>query len=103
MQQTPSKHASPLWHWLVAVQAAPDALLKAADTERTPRMLTVQVPLPVHEPDQPVKTEPASAVAVSTTSVDAEKLAEQLVPQLMPAGDDVIVPLPAPLLLTVNE
>jgi hypothetical protein len=64
---------------------------------------TVQVLVPVQPPpDQPVKTEPALAVAVRTTELPEGKLAEQLVPQLMPAGALVTLPLPSPARTTVS-
>ncbi len=53
-------------------------------------------PVPVH----PAKTEPAAAVAVRVTTVPLVRLDEQAVPQLMPAGELVIVPVPVPVLRT---
>src|SRR2546427_6989810 len=65
--------------------------------------VTVQVPVPEQPPPlQPVKVEPAAGVAVSVTAVPLEKLAEQVAPQLIPAGELVTVPLPVPALLTVS-
>ena len=58
--------------------------------------------MPEHAPDQPVKVEPVSAEAVSVTDVPELKLYEQMVPQLMPAGELLIVPLPVPALMTVR-
>jgi len=65
--------------------------------------VNVHVGLLVHEPAllQPVKLEPDAGAAVSVT-LPFGMLAVQVVPQLMPAGDDVTVPVPAPALLTVN-
>jgi hypothetical protein len=64
---------------------------------------TVHVPVPEQPPpDQPVNREPDAAVAVSTTLVPYSKEAEHEVPQLMPAGIEVTVPLPAPVLLTAS-
>src|SRR5439155_6091994 len=54
-------------------------------------------------PGQPVKVEPAAGVAVSVTTVPLAKLAEQVAPQVMPAGELVTVPLPVPALLAVSE
>ena len=66
--------------------------------------VTVQVPLPEHPPPlQPVNVEPAAGAAVSVTPVPLANDAEHVVPHEMPAGVLVIVPLPAPLLLTVSE
>src|SRR2546428_11284781 len=53
-------------------------------------------------PLQPVKVEPAAGVAVSVTAVPLVKLAEQVAPQLMPAGELVTVPLPVPAGVTVR-
>ena len=58
--------------------------------------MTVQAPL------QPAKVEPLSAVAVSVTLVPAAKLALQLEPQLTPVGEEVIIPLPMPVFVTLS-
>lgn len=47
--------------------------------------------------------EPGAAVADSTTPVPWSKLVVQVVPQLIPAGELVIVPVPAPVGVMVNE
>src|SRR6266550_3954752 len=66
-------------------------------------MVAVQAPVPEHPPPlQPVKVEPAAGVAVSVTTVPLAKLAEQVAPQVIPAGELVTVPLPVPALLTVS-
>jgi len=57
--------------------------------------VTVQAPVPA-QPVQPVKVEPAAGVAVSVTAVPLAKLAEQVAPQVIPAGELVTVPLPVP-------
>lgn len=58
---------------------------------------------PLHAvPDQPVKIEAAPAVAVSVTSVFGAYDSEQSVPQSMPVGAEVTVPLPEPLFATVT-
>src|SRR5207247_1969528 len=46
--------------------------------------------------------EPATGLAVSVTAVPLVKLAEQVAPQVIPAGELVTVPLPVPALLTVS-
>src|SRR3989442_27767 len=62
--------------------------------------VTVQVPVPEHPPPlQPLKVEPAAGVAVNVTAAPLAKLAEQVAPQLMPAGALVTGPLPGPALL----
>ena len=57
-------------------------------------MVTEPVVQPV--PLQPEKVEPEAAVAVRVTTVPLLKIPEQVVPQLMPAGELVTVPLPVP-------
>jgi hypothetical protein len=65
---------------------------------------TVQIPVPEHPPPlQPENVEPAAGLAERVTLVPAGKLPEQVVPQLIPAGKLVTVPLPAPALPTVKE
>src|SRR5204863_623561 len=65
--------------------------------------VTVQAPVPEHPPPlQLLKVEPAAGVAVRVTAVPLVKLAEQVAPQLIPAGALVTVPLPVPALLTVS-
>jgi len=49
-----------------------------------------------------MKVFPEFAVAVNVTLVLASKLAEQVELQLMPAGELVTVPLPAPLIVIVR-
>ena len=66
-------------------------------------MVTVHVPVPEHPPpDQPVNVEPAAGTGVSVTGVPGAKEAEQVDPQLIPAGEDVTAPDPAPALVTVS-
>jgi hypothetical protein len=64
--------------------------------------LTMHEPVPVQAPDQPAKVEPVAAAAVRVTLVPETRLALQVLPQLMPAGELVTVPLPAPALLTLR-
>ena len=76
--------------------------LKVAVTLRASDMLTVQEPVPEQAPEKPAKVEPAAAVAVRLTVVPEAKLAEQVVPQSMPAGLLLTEPLPVPLRATVR-
>jgi hypothetical protein len=57
---------------------------------------------PEQAPDQPAKLLPALGVAVRVTVVPLVKLALQLAPQLMPAGLELTVPVPEPVLLTLS-
>src|SRR5881409_20260 len=75
---------------------------KVAVMEVAAVMVTVQVPVPVQPPLQPVKVEPGAGTAVSVTAVPLVKVAAQVALQEMPAGALVTVPLPVPLGLTVN-
>ena len=49
-------------------------------------------------PAQAEKTEPAAGAAVNVTAVPLLKVPEQLVVQLIPIGELVMVPLPVPAL-----
>src|SRR5438034_9749452 len=77
--------------------------MKVAVTVVAAETVTTHDPVPEHPPPlQPVKVEPAAGAAVSVTAVPLVKLAEQVAPQVIPAGALVTVPLPAPALLTVS-
>jgi hypothetical protein len=77
--------------------------LKRAVTDFAASMVTLRVVVPVPSPLQPLNVEPDAGVAVKVTFDPLVKLAEQVVPQLMPAGLLVTVPLPAPVLLTESK
>ena len=62
----------------------------------------VQAPVPVHAPDQPAKVAVPAGAAVKTIAVPQATVSVQSVPQAMPAGLDVTVPLPVPALTTVS-
>lgn len=70
--------------------------LNVAVTDFAASMVTTQLPEPVHAPDQLVNDEPAAAVGNSVTIVPAEKLAEQVEPQLIPVGTELTEPAPVP-------
>jgi hypothetical protein len=76
--------------------------LNVAVTLRAAVIDVVQTPVPVHAPLQPANVEPLAAAAVSVTEVPLAKLAVHVVPQLMPVGDDVTVPVPVPALVTAS-
>jgi hypothetical protein len=84
---------------VTATGAGPNAALTVVVLDN----VRVQAPVPEHPPpDQPVKMEPAAGTAVSVTLVPAVKAAEQSVPQLMPAGALVTVPLPVRVTVSVT-
>src|SRR5262245_22716620 len=76
--------------------------LKLAVTEAAAFIVTLHAPVPEQAPLQPVNVEPPVGVAVRLTTVPLLYGSEQSAPQLMPAGLEVTVPLPAPVLLTVS-
>src|SRR5260370_30010342 len=65
--------------------------------------VTVHVaPETVSHPVQPAKVELLEAAAVRVTTVPLTYASEQSVPQLIPAGLEVTVPVPAPVRKTVR-
>ena len=85
------------------------ATVKLAVTDLTASIVTEQLPVPTHAPDQPVNVEPLEGVAVILTTVPLrrfswhELLSAGHVPLLMPQVL-VTVPLPVPpTVLTVNK
>jgi len=72
-------------------------------TEVAAFIVAVQVAVPEQPPPlQPVKVEPAAGTAVKVTAVPLENGVEHVVPQLIPAGAVVTMPVPAPALVTVS-
>ena len=76
--------------------------VNVAVTAALPVKVTLQVPVPVQAPDQPVNVEVAFGTAVSVTMVPLVKLALHIAPQLIPAGLLMTVPAPVPALWTVS-
>src|SRR3989344_4466354 len=73
-------------------------VLNVAVTETASFKITAHVPVPEHPPpDQPANIEPGLAVAVRTTDGPELNEAEQVKPQLIPAGLLETTPLPVPL------
>src|SRR5262252_3288960 len=76
---------------------------KLAVTMAAALSVTVHVLVPLHPlPLHPVKTESALADAVNVTLVPALYVSLQSLPQLMPAGFDVTVPVPEPVLVITS-
>jgi hypothetical protein len=88
---------------LVTVSVRCVIAANVAVTLRAAVMLTVQVVAePEQAPLQPVKLDVGDGAAVSVTDVPSAKLAEQVDGQLMPAGELVTLPDPAPAFVTVR-
>ena len=77
-------------------------LAKPTVTERFAVIVSTQPPRPEQAPDQPVNFEPEAGASVRVTAVPLLNGAEQVAPQLIPAGELVTVPEPEPLLVTVR-
>jgi len=76
---------------------------KAAEPVTLAVRVRVQVPVPAHPPPlQPENVDPPAGLAVRVTTVPLLYEAEQVAPQLIPAGFDVTVPPPEPDLFTVR-
>jgi hypothetical protein len=72
-------------------------IAKFAVTTVSDSKVTTQLPVPEHPPpDQPVKVEFVSALALSVSFVPGLYPSVQSVPQLIPFGLLVTVPVPAP-------
>ena len=80
----------------------PVVLVKVAVTARAALIVTLQVPVPMQLPLQPVKVEPGAGAAVKATAAPLVNEAAHVVPQEMPAGALVTVPPPVPALVSVS-
>ena len=89
-----------IWLTTRVVNVYPDVTLNVAVQVVVAVIVTEPVEQPV--PDQPAKVEPEAGVAVKVTAAPLLKVVEQVLPQLMPAGELVTVPLPVPALATVR-
>jgi len=78
------------WRLKVAVQFFPAFIVSE------PSLQSVS---PVH----PAKTDPEPALAVRATMAPLLKVPEQILPQLMPAGELDTVPVPVPVFATARE
>jgi hypothetical protein len=87
---------------LVSVRVK-DFTVKIAVTFVAAVISTTQDPVPEHPPPlQPVKSEDTFGVAVSVTWVPCSNASAQSLPQLMPVGEEVMVPVPVPALVWVS-
>ena len=77
--------------------------LNVAMTVRAWLIVTTQLPVPVHAPDQPANTDPTAGVAVSVTTVPVENDALHPGLQAMPEGLDVTAPDPLPAVNTSSS
>jgi hypothetical protein len=78
--------------------------LNVAVTDWAEFIVTAHAPAPEQPaPLHPTKVEPAAGEAVSVTTVPAVKELPQVLPQEIPAGLEVTVPVPVPAKLTVSE
>jgi hypothetical protein len=68
--------------------------MNVAVTDLAASIGTLHAYRPEQAPDQPAKIESAAGVTLRTTSEPKVKLAEHVVPQLIPAGCEVTVPEP---------
>src|SRR5262245_22267231 len=74
--------------------------VKFAITDFALSIVRSHAPVPEQAPDHPAKTEPVAGVAVSATGVAASYACEHVDPQSIPAGLEVTVPEPDPILTT---
>src|ERR1017187_42768 len=63
---------------------------------------TVTLPELLQSPLQPANVDPPAGVGVRATVVPTAKGKEQVLPQLIPDGEEVTVPEPVPLFVTVR-
>jgi hypothetical protein len=77
--------------------------VKPAVTDLAASIVTTQLPVPPQAPDQPVKFASAEGEAVKVTVAPLLKENEQVAPQVIPAGEELIVPLPDPVLVNVRS
>src|SRR5262249_37444869 len=75
---------------------------KVAVTDLAALIVTLQAPVPVQAPPQPLNSEPGSALGVRSTSLPFSYSSSQSLPQLMPEGELAAVPRPLPGLETVS-
>jgi hypothetical protein len=77
-------------------------MLKVAVAVAAALSVNVQAAWPLHAPDQLANVEPVAGVGVSVICVPLGKLPAHVVPQLIPLGALVTVPVPVPASCTVS-
>jgi hypothetical protein len=87
---------------VLAIERVNVCKLNVAVTDLAASMVTVHVPVPEQAPLHPTKMESAAGVAVNVSEVPALNDVEQVAPQLIPAGEEVTVPVPVPLFETIK-
>src|SRR4051794_19682702 len=96
----PRAQLSPPFGDVTVIETA--AAEKSAPTLWSEPIVTWQLPVPEHAPVHPLNVTPAPGAAVSVTGAPALNVAEHVAGQLMPTGEEVTVPVPVPVLLTVS-
>lgn len=86
---------------LVQVPPVP-VVLNVAVTLRAAVIESTHPPVPLHAPLQPANAEPLLAAALSVTDVPLAKFEVHALPQLIPPGDEVTVPAPEPIFVTLS-
>ena len=74
-----------------------------AVTARSASIVTEHDPVPEQSPLHPANVEPRPGVAVRFTGVPSSNVAVQVVPQSIPAGALVTVPVPLPVSVTARS
>src|SRR5205085_8342188 len=69
-----------------------NSVVKPADTLASAFIVRVQLPIPLHAPPHPARPQALLAIALNVTWVPDGKLALQVEPQLIPAGELTTLP-----------
>jgi hypothetical protein len=96
----------PLGCIVSAVEAGVSEKFSAANVAVTAPaafIVTLHVPVPEQAPLQPVKVDVGFGAALRVTAVPEPKFAEHVLPQLIPSGLLVTIPLPLPASETVSK
>jgi hypothetical protein len=93
---------APLTRGTTQIDAAARLSTNVAVTACAAFIVSVQAAVPEQSPDQPENLEPRPGLALSVTEVPGPNVAEHTVPQSIPAGVDVTLPVPLPAFVTVS-